>query len=152
MNTALVNQLTEIAFDIFNNVGSGYNEVIYHNAFEVGLRLKGIRYQSEVIVPVFYNGHNIGHGRIDLLIDNALIIELKAIGNFNGDTANIQIKNYMKQYSIKDGLVINFGQPNKATTGELNVRYIFKESETIPIRTFNYTNGTFLENNQMVIQ
>jgi GxxExxY protein len=152
MNTVLVNQLTEIAVDIFNNVGPGYNEVIYHNAFEVGLRLKGVRYQSEVIVPVFYNAHNIGHGRIDLLIDNSLIIELKAIGNFNGDTANIQIKNYMKQYSIKDGLVINFGQPNKASTGELNVRYIFKESETLPIRTFNYTNGTFLENNQMVIE
>ena len=152
MNTALVNQLTEIAVDIFNTVGSGYNEVIYHNAFEVGLRLRGIRYQSEVIVPIFYNRHNIGHGRIDLLIDNNLIIELKAIGNFNGDTANTQIKNYMKQYSIKDGLVINFGQANKSNSGELNIRYIFKESETMPVKTFNYTNGSFLENNQMVIQ
>jgi len=141
----LVQQLASIANDIFNTIGSGYNEVIYHKAFEVALRLNGIDYQSEVITPVFYKGHNVGHGRVDILINNSIIIELKAISNFNTDTANIQIKNYMKHFAINEGLIINFGQPNKNNTGELNIRYIFNN------RVYNYINGSFIENNEMVI-
>ena len=147
---SLFQEIAIIATDIFNKVGSGYNEVIYHKAFEVGLRLKNIKYQSEVITPVFYNGHNIGHGRVDLLVNDILIIELKALSNFNGDTANVQIKNYMKHYTIGEGVVINFGQPNRTGTGELNIRYIYKDKGIYKV--YNYINGAFVEVNEMNIQ
>ena len=96
MNNNTLQEIVIIAVDIFNELGPGYNEVVYHKAFEVGLRLNNINYQSEIVTPVFYKGHNIGHGRVDILVNNNFIIELKAIGNFNNDTANTQIKNYMK--------------------------------------------------------
>ena len=150
MNQVLVQEVANIAHDVFSNIGSGYNEVIYHRAFEVALRLKNINYQSEVITPLFYKGHNIGHGRVDILIGNSLIIELKAISNFNSDTANVQIKNYMKHFSISEGIVINFGQPNKNNTGDLNIRYIYKDTSN-NYRVYNYINGAFIENNEMVI-
>jgi len=151
MNQILVQEMANIACDVFNTIGSGYNEVIYHKAFEVALRLKGINYQSEVITPIFYKSHNVGHGRVDILIGNNLIIELKAISNFNSDTANIQIKNYMKHFSISEGIVINFGQPNKNNTGELNIRYIYKDVNNNNHRVYNYINGSFVESNEMVI-
>ena len=143
-------EIVIIATDIFNELGPGYNEVIYHKAFEVALRLKNIDYQSEIVTPIFYKGHNVGHGRVDILVNNNLIIELKAISNFNNDTANTQIKNYMKHYSIREGLVINFGQQTRNSQGELNIKYIFRENGIC--RIYNFINGTFVEINEMVIQ
>ena len=145
----LIQELTTIAIDIFNSIGPGYNEVIYHRAFEVSLRLKNINYQSEIITPIFYKGHNVGHGRVDILVNNNFIVELKAISNFNNDTANTQIKNYMKHYSIKDGLIINFGQATKNSVGELNIRYIYFDG--INQRIFNYINDVYSESIQMNI-
>jgi GxxExxY protein len=141
----LLTELINITNDIFVSVGPGYNEIIYHKAFEVALRLTGIPYQSEVVTPIFYKGHNIGHGRVDLIISNKLIIELKAISNFNNDTGSVQIKNYMKNYSITEGLIINFGQPNKNNQGELNIKYL---SGT---RIFNLINGRFIECNGEIL-
>ena len=135
----LLSRIVNISSDIFISLGPGYNEVIYHKAFEVALRMQGIDYQSEVITPIFYKGNNIGHGRVDLLINNQLIVELKAVSSFNNDTANIQIKNYMKHYSITSGLIINFGQSNKMNNGELNIKY-FSGS-----KIYNFVNNSFIE-------
>jgi GxxExxY protein len=125
------NGIVLIANDIYNSLGPGYNEVMYHHAFEVALRLNNISYESEVITPVFYKGHNIGHGRVDLKLDN-FIIELKAINTLNND-AIIQTKNYMKHYNISSGMVINFGQSKSG----LNIIYLNNDS------IYDFINGNF---------
>ena len=101
-------QLVFIANDIYTSLGPGYNEVIYHRAFEVALRLCNINYESEVITPIFYKNFNVGHGRVDIKLQN-IIIELKAINTLNND-AIIQTKNYMNHYNMTTGLIVNFGQ------------------------------------------
>ena len=136
--------LINISSDIFNSLGPGYNEVIYHKAFEVALRLQRLDYQSEVIVPVFYKGNNIGHGRIDLLINNQLIIELKAVSTINNDSTIIQIKNYMKHYSIMSGLIINFGQQTKSNNSELGIKYLSKNNQGI-YKYYSLINNVFIE-------
>ena len=138
----LLNTLLLITNDVYNSLGPGYNEVIYHRAFEVALRLNGLNYESEVITPIIYKGHNIGHGRVDLIVNKVMIIELKAIANLNNMDSIIQIKNYMKQHNITDGLVINFGQcTNKAITGSVGIKYLNGTNNQI----FNFVNGTFVE-------
>ena len=137
----LLSKMIGMSTDIYNTIGPGYNEVIYHKAFEVALRLQNISYQSEVVTPIFYKGMNVGHGRVDLIVGNNLIIELKAITNFNSDTANIQIKNYMKHYSITNGLIINFSQTNKGNTG-LNIKYVSCD------KVYNFVNNSFIEINK----
>ena len=129
----LINSIIVIANDVFYSLGPGYNEVVYHRAFEVALRLNNLNYQSEVTIPIIYKGHNIGHGRIDLIIDNKLIIELKAINNFNNDSI-IQIKNYMKFQNITEGMVINFNQKNS----NLDIKYLR------PYEILNFVNGSFI--------
>jgi GxxExxY protein len=131
--------LVNISNDIYNCLGPGYNEVIYHRAFEVALRLNGVSYESEVITPIFYKGHNVGHGRIDIKLNN-FIIELKALSNFNNNDNVIQIKNYMSHYNIHEGLVINFGQPSKNCQGKVDFKYIFGE------KIYSLLNGAFVEN------
>lgn len=132
----LVSQLVAIANDIYISLGPGYNEVIYHRAFEVALRLIGIQYESEVITPIFYKGSCIGHGRVDLKL-NELIIELKAVNVLNND-AIVQTRNYMSQHNITTGIIINFGQTVKNNTKNLGI--ILVQDETI----YDYTGNTFV--------
>ena len=132
-------QLVCIAADIYNSLGPGYNEVIYHRAFEVALRLSNIPYESEVVTPVFYKGYNVGHGRVDIKLAN-IIIELKAINTLNND-AVIQTKNYMNHYSISTGLVINFGQ-SKSGLGIILI------SNGI---VHDFVNGTFVPRNELTM-
>jgi GxxExxY protein len=108
----LEEQIRSIAHDIYRELGPGYNECIYHRAFEVALRLNGIKYQSEVILPVYYKDHCIGNGRIDLLIENQIVVELKAVASL-GTSGSTQLKNYLKSGSYPYGFVINFGQSTK---------------------------------------
>lgn len=142
----LINKIIEISNDIYSSIGSGYNEVVYHKAFEVALRLNNIPYQSEIIIPVMYKGYNVGHGRADLIVGNILIIELKAISNFNSDTINTQIKNYMSTLNINEGLVINFGQSSKVS--EISIKYIINNNNNYKI--YKYINGSF-QNNEINI-
>ena len=136
----LLNDLIVITNDIYQSIGPGYNEVIYHRAFEVALRLHGLSYETEVITPVTYKNHTIGHGRVDIIVNKQMIIELKAIANLNNSDSIIQIKNYMKQHHISDGLIINFGQSGKTSNGSINIKYINDRNQI-----FNFINGQFVE-------
>ena len=136
---SLLNEIIMLSNDIYNTVGPGYNEIIYHRAFEVALRLKGVPYESEVVTPIVYQNHTIGHGRIDLIINKMVIIELKAIANLNNNDSIIQIKNYMRQQSINFGLIINFGQSNSKTNGTITIKYINGD------RIFNFIDNHFQE-------
>lgn len=137
---SLINEMVIITHDIYNSIGPGYNEVVYHRAFEVALRLKAIMYETEVVTPIIYQSHVIGHGRVDLIVNKVMIIELKAIANLNNNDSIIQIKNYMKQHTINNGLIINFGQSGKNNTGSISIKYINGN------KVFNFENGQFTEN------
>jgi GxxExxY protein len=118
---------------------------VYHKAFEVALRLAHISYQSEVITCILYKGHNVGFTRIDLLLhynNKDFIIELKAVNNFNGDTANTQILSYLRQRSCNEGMIINFGQLSK-NESKLNFRYFSNNGTEYDI--YNYTNNGFVK-------
>jgi len=128
-----------IANDIYSSLGQGYNEVVYHRAFEVALRLSSIKYESEVVTPVVYKGHTIGHGRVDLKLEN-LIIELKAVNTLNNDSI-IQIKNYMNYYSMNVGLIVNFGQSKSGLS------IILLQNGVI----YDLVNGTFVARNELTV-
>ena len=110
----LLDKCKAIAEDIYNDLGSGWDEVIYHKAFEVGLRLQNIRYESMRITPVPYKGFNVGEGEIDLLVKDdteSLIIELKATDKLIADNTS-QLNKYMRTLGISNGILINFPQPS----------------------------------------
>ena len=98
--------IIKYAQEIFQELGSGYNECVYHNAFEVCLRSHGIQYESERIVPITFQGHVIGNLRSDLIV-NGIVIELKAVKTVN-EAMRIQVQNYLKLTGLKQGILINF--------------------------------------------
>lgn len=99
--------MEDAARKIWNTLGPGYSERVYHNAFEVELRQRNVSYETERIIPIYYQGHNIGNIRADLIIDGDTVVELKSVSRLT-DQFRIQIQNYMRLLGVPKGYLINF--------------------------------------------
>jgi hypothetical protein len=119
--------LRVIAEDIWYSLGPGYSESVYHCAFEVALRSQDIPYETERIVPVFYQGQNVGHVRADLIIDRRIVVELKSVSKLN-ETYRIQTRNYLTLLGLQVGYLINF--PDKL--GNLEFERIERVKDPAP--------------------
>lgn len=115
----LIDKCKSIACDIFNDLGSGFDEPTYQKSFEVALRIEGILYENQKIVPILYKGFNVGEGKIDLLLHSGnehLIVELKAILSISPKEIT-QLKKYMELTKINRGILINFPQVGTSKKG-----------------------------------
>jgi len=122
----LLEVLRALTQDIYDQLGSGFDEVVYQKAFEVGLRLRGIPYKAQRIVPVFYQGFYIGEGKPDLIVGDGtekVVIELKAVESVD-HKERTQIENYLRVLSVPLGLLINFPQPTKSKAARDGVEFI----------------------------
>ncbi len=123
---ALLETLRYIAQDIYDQLGSGFEEVVYQKAFEVALRLRGIPYEAQRVVPVFYQGFYVGEGKPDLIVgsnEERVVIELKAVES-TGHKERMQIENYLRVLGISWGLLINFPQATKSKAAKDHVEVI----------------------------
>ena len=103
--------VTRIARTIWDALGPGYSEAVYHTAFEVALRHEGIKYETERIIPVTFLGQNVGHVRADIILDGQAVIELKSASRLT-EASRIQIRNYMKLLGLTQGWLVNFPDKN----------------------------------------
>lgn len=114
-----IKTISEIARDVYAKLGSGYNEVVYDRAMQVGLRQAGINYEGQKVVELLYLDHYVGEGYADIIVDagkgKKIALELKASGAKLGVPEKRQLLNYMELTGIKQGLLINFTQPGKNT-------------------------------------
>ena len=76
---AISGKLIEAALEVHKELGPGFLESIYENAVKVGLRHRGIAFESQKIVPVYFEQENVGVHRLDLVVERRLIVELKAV-------------------------------------------------------------------------
>jgi len=100
-------QLKTLSKSVFSCLGAGFSERVYHNAMEVLLKKENIQYKSEQIIPVMFEGVEVGQVRADLVIDGKIVVELKSVRSIKDDHAT-QCAMYMKLLNIDSGLVINF--------------------------------------------
>ena len=70
--------------EVFSILGSNLSESVYRNALCYELFMKNIPYNMEVVIPIMYKKHQVGYGRADIIIDNKLILELKAVATKPG--------------------------------------------------------------------
>jgi GxxExxY protein len=118
-------RVSALAREVFDALGPGYSERIYHNAMEVILRRHAIAYETERIVPVVFEGHTIGNLRADLIVNNELIVELKSVVRLS-DAFRTQVRNYITLTGIEEGMLINF-------SNELEIETFLKSSESTAI-------------------
>ena len=96
------------AMKIHNTLGNGFQEVIYQRCLAIELSRAGVNFGREVVQKIFYDGIYVGTRRADFVVENKVIVELKAQVRLE-PVHLAQAKNYVVACNFEKGLLINFG-------------------------------------------
>lgn len=111
MDEQTLNQLTKriigCAIEVHRHLGPGLLESIYESALCIELDLAGLAYERQKPVPVTYKGHSLGEHRLDILVEDTVVLELKSVERFD-PVFEAQILSYLKMTGKPIGLLINF--------------------------------------------
>jgi len=111
---------------VHRELGPGFLESIYEQALAVEFALRGIAFVRQKPIPLFYRDHQIGEHRLDFLVEDKIVVELKAVEALENVHFAI-VRSYLKAAGLADGLIVNF------STMPLTVRRVRRE------RTFEKT-------------
>lgn len=123
MKSKILDEINSIAKEVYKNLGTGHNEIIYHRAFEVELRTRNIDYSTKAPLSIYYKGYIVGYSELDIIVyPNAdkkekIIVELKATTYEPRSAEKAQLCCYMRSMNCEKGILINFPQP----TSKLNI-------------------------------
>ena len=104
----LTEKIIGCALTVHNQLGNGFQEVIYQRALEIEMTLAGLLFCREFEMPIFYRGTQIGTRRVDFLVQESISVELKALTKLE-PVHLAQAINYLEAYNLEIGLLINFG-------------------------------------------
>jgi GxxExxY protein len=96
------------AMKVHSTLGSGFQEVIYQRALAIEFTKRGLAFQRELEMQIYYDGKEIGMRRVDFLVEDKVMVELKASTQLE-DVHLAQAINYLEAYKLEVGLLINFG-------------------------------------------
>jgi len=102
-------QIMAAVFEVYNTLGFGFLEKVYERALLKELCLRGIPVEAQKEIKVFYKGDEIGAYFADLVVNDEILLELKAVESLN-NIHKAQVLNYLKATGFKLGLLINFGR------------------------------------------
>ena len=105
----LTEKIIQSAYKVHNTLGAGYLEAICHNALIVELQNIGLKSNTEKTVEIYYSGHKVGEHRLDLIVEDKVIVELKAVSEFH-PVHKAQIISYLKATGLKVAMLLNFGK------------------------------------------
>jgi GxxExxY protein len=105
----ITEEIIHVFFKVYNKLGYGFLEKVYEKAMLIELEAAGLVGFSQYPVKVYYEGEMVGEYFADLLVENAVIIELKARENLCPEH-EVQLVNYLKATEIEVGLLMNFGK------------------------------------------
>ncbi len=95
------------AIRVHRELGRGFLETVYEEALAVEFALSGVQFSRQHPVPLFYKDHQIGEHRLDFLIEDRIVVELKAISALQDIHFAIG-RSYLKATLLQDGLLLNF--------------------------------------------
>ena len=104
----ITSKIIGCAMKVHATLGNGFQEVIYQRCLSIEMENQGLRFVRELEMPIFYAEREVGTRRVDFLVEDKVMVELKAINQLD----NIQLAqgiNYLEAYNLKIGLLINFG-------------------------------------------
>jgi GxxExxY protein len=110
-HSKITHKIIGCAMQVHSFLGNGFQEVIYQRALALEFMKAGLNFKREISVPIFYKDYTepIGTRRVDFLVEDLVLVELKALIVLEDVHLN-QILNYLKAYKIEIGLLINFGE------------------------------------------
>lgn len=96
-------------YSVYNELGSGFLEKVYENAFCYELQQNGLFVETQKKIDVFYKSQCVGEYFADMVVEDCIIIELKVVRKLL-DQHSAQLLNYLKATSFEVGLLFNFGE------------------------------------------
>ncbi|MBI4317342.1 MAG: GxxExxY protein [Chloroflexi bacterium] len=96
------------AMRVHSTLGNGFQEVIYQRALAIEMTKYALSFQRELEMPIFYDEQEIGTRRLDFLVEDSVMVELKALIKIE-DVHLAQAINYLEAYRLEVGLLLNFG-------------------------------------------
>ncbi len=106
----LTGRIIGAAIEVHKALGPGYLEVVYENALAIELRARDIPFQRQLTVPIVYRGSEVGMHRLDLFVDDLIVVELKAVKALE-DVHFAVVRSYLRAIGREHGLILNFARP-----------------------------------------
>lgn len=101
-------EIMGVVYEVHNQLGPGYPEEIYQRAVAFEFAARNIHVEEQKVIPVLYKGQQMGIFRLDMVVDDKIILEFKAVSELN-DLFKQQTLSYLKASGLKLGILINFG-------------------------------------------
>ena len=105
---AITEKILGACFEVIKELGAGFLESVYEKALLIALKEAGMRVQSQVPLKVFFREQCVGEFFADLVVEEKIIVELKAVKALAPEH-QAQVINYLKATGIEVGLLVNFG-------------------------------------------
>ena len=110
LHVELTEKIIGVYYDVYNEIGHGFLESVYGNCMQRALIQAGLQVERQVSIPVFFRGWDVGQFKADLIVNQRILIELKAVKILDG-SHEAQVMNYLRATEIEVGLLLNFGGP-----------------------------------------
>ena len=108
-HTDITEKIIKAFYKVYNTLGFGFLEKVYENAMFIELKNMGLFVEKQRRIKVFYEGLEVGDYFADLIVDEKVIVELKA-SEALCEEHEFQLINYLKATEIEVGLLLNFGK------------------------------------------
>jgi len=105
----LTDKILSVFFDVYNELGYGFLERVYQNSLFIELQARGFKVEAQKQIKVYYKGNEVGEYYADLVVNDLVILELKA-ADYLVKEFEWQLVNYLKGTNMEVGLLLNFGR------------------------------------------
>src|SRR5690554_2056536 len=105
----ITNKIIKAYYNVYNTLGYGFLEKVYENAMMIELKKAGLNSRRQVPISVFYEEQLVGSYFADILVEDSIVVELKAAENLC-EEHEVQLINYLKATNLEIGLLFNFGK------------------------------------------
>ena len=106
----LAHRVIGAAIEVHRHLGPGFLEAVYEEALAIELRLRGVPFERQKLITVGYKENAVGEGKLDFLVNDRLIVELKAVEILSA-IHKAQVISYLRATRLHLGLLINFNVP-----------------------------------------
>jgi GxxExxY protein len=119
----LTHRIIGCAMKVHSTLGNGFQEVIYQRALAIEMEKQDLGFKREMEMIIYYEGIDIGTRRVDFFVEDAIMVELKALIKLE-EVHLAQAMNYCQAYNLPIGLLINFGAKSLEFKRVYNVNHI----------------------------
>jgi GxxExxY protein len=109
LHRELTGSILKLFYEVYNELGYGFLERVYHNALFHELKANGFSVESQKRIKVYYKEIEVGEYVADIIVNDLVILELKA-SEYLVEAYEFQLINYLKSTDVEVGLLLNFGK------------------------------------------